>query len=397
MRIGVVVDNEFDQDVRVRGQHAILEETFGSVPVLCYDLGSEELRQSKNIERLKVDRRWRNRWFGLQNRWDKYSQFWGKAIAKFIRDNELDVIHVHDLYMAKAAKMGVNGFACKIILDLHENYPASVLTQTWTKNGLKGFLANASKWSKKEPKFLAMADHIITLSDHFALSLSTKYKISSDRFTTIPNVPNMDSYDLKVEAIPDAGRVTLCYYGGVSERRGVLWLMQKFIENGLQSKFKLKIIGPIDASDKVEFDTLLIAAGASCEYVKWITNRDLGAHLSDVHIGLCPIDKNPQHESGVANKVYQYMMFGRPVLVSNCGPQKELVEKYSCGFSYIARDERSFLECLEVLENTSLEDLISMGENGRNAVKDELNLKKVQADLLAIYQGLATDLAIEFP
>jgi len=291
----------------------------------------------------------------------------------------------------------VNGLACKIILDLHENYPASVLTQTWTKNGLKGFLANASKWSKKEPKFLAMADHIITLSDHFALSLSTKYKISLDRFTTIPNVPNMDSYDLKVEAIPDAGRVTLCYYGGVSERRGVLWLMQKFIENGLQSKFKLKIIGPIDASDKVEFDTLLIAAGASCEYVKWITNRDLGAHLSDVHIGLCPIDKNPQHESGVANKVYQYMMFGRPVLVSNCGPQKELVEKYSCGFSYIARDERSFLECLEVLENTSLEDLISMGENGRNAVKDELNLKKVQADLLAIYQGLATDLAIEFP
>ena len=397
MRIGIVVDNEFDQDVRVRGQHTILEETFGSVPVLCYDLGSEGLSQALNIHRLKVDRKWRNRWFGLQNRWDKYAQFWAKSIAEFVNENKLDVIHVHDLYLAKAANKGVEGIDCKIVLDLHENYPASVVTQAWAQKGLKGFLANAGKWSEKESSYLAMADHIITLSDHFASDLSSKHAIPRERFTAIPNVPNLDAYDLSVDEIPETQKITLCYYGGVAERRGMLWLMRKFLENDLQNKFKLKIIGPVDTANQIEFDSLLASLGSDCQYIKWITNRDLGSHLSDVHIGLCPIDKNLQHESGVANKVYQFMMFGRPVLVSNCGPQKELVEKHNCGFSYIARDERSFLDCLKRIDETSLEVLKLMGENGRKSIHEELNLDKVKTELLGIYKRLAAGCSVEFP
>jgi glycosyltransferase involved in cell wall biosynthesis len=385
MRIGVVVDNEFDHDVRVKAQHLILSQAFGEVPVLCYDFGVKELDGASYIHRFKKSRGWRNRWFGLQNSLDLYARFWGAEIARFVREQDLDVIHVHDLYMAKAAKKGTKGTKCKIVLDLHENYPATVLTQTWATTGLKARLARPRRWKKKERSFLAKADHIVTLSDAFAQQLATEYQLDKAIFTTIPNVPNLESYDLpEVEFAVDKP-LTLCYYGGVAERRGVLWLMDEFMSQNLTGRFKLKIIGPVDGADSARFHELLGRLGDSCEYVPWIENRKLLENISDTHVGLCPIDKNEQHESGVANKVFQYMMCGLPVLVSNCRPQQDVIEEHDCGWVYEARNSDSLLKALAAIEQTSMSDLSGLGENGRTAVNTSLNSSRISATLLSIY------------
>ena len=39
--------------------------------------------------------------------------------------------------------------------------------------------------------------------------------------------------------------------------------------------------------------------------------------------------KNEQHESGVANKIFQYMWAGKPLIVSNCLPQQRMQSRQS--------------------------------------------------------------------
>jgi glycosyltransferase involved in cell wall biosynthesis len=94
---------------------------------------------------------------------------------------------------------------------------------------------------------------------------------------------------------------------------------------------------------------------------------------------------NKQHESGIANKLFQYLYGGKPVVASNCRPQREMIESYQCGIVFTNQDE--FVNALEeLILHPELAN--TLGENGKRHLFAAYAGEAYENKLISIYQNL---------
>ena len=393
--IGVVVDNDFVSDVRVQKEVDILQKNGYLVHVLCFGFDDNQYAKPKDISisRIPIKKSKKNTLFFFFNRMPFYEKLWRREIKKFISNKKPDVLHVHDLYMSKSASEACSDFEHKIpvVLDLHENFPEAFASYNWTKGHLRGFLTRPKLWQKKEADYLSRASKIIVLSESYKKDLLNRYSfLKEELLVAFPNVIDLRKFEtFKVDrSVKRSKKTTLMYFGIVGERRGVfdsILALKKGIENGLN--IKLILIGPVDKMDKNRFDKVIKEGSIreSIEHIPWIQLSDLLTYMNISDILLSPIHKNKQHESGVANKVYQYMFGKKPLIVSDCKPQRELVEKFNCGLSYSSQEE--FVSCITRLyENRELRE--RMGKNGFNKLYEHYDNELFENRLLNVYKDL---------
>jgi glycosyltransferase involved in cell wall biosynthesis len=115
-------------------------------------------------------------------------------------------------------------------------------------------------------------------------------------------------------------------------------------------------------------------------------------YLSD--ICLSPLVKNAQHESGVANKLFQYMFGRNPIIVSDCRPQMELVQSLNCGIAY--SNQQEFVDAIRVLVLDA--DLRQqMGDNGYRGLYDRYDNDQFERKLIGVYEGLMDGMKSNHP
>jgi glycosyltransferase involved in cell wall biosynthesis len=395
MNVGIIVDNELNNDKRVLKEVEILKENGMSIYVLCMGFGKKQYQEIKGISvsRLRIEKKIKNLMFLFINTIPFYEWYWAFKIRKFVSSKKINILHVHDLYMSKSAAMGIHRSGKKIpmILDLHENYPYAVTTYNWTKGFLRSVISWPDKWQKKEKEYLEYADRIVVLSDDFRDELIARHNfLKPGNFCILPNVPDLNPVNpaAKPETIfPFKKKAPiLFYFGVVAERRGIFNALSAFIK--VVSKGYLidfLIIGPVDKKDQKRFNEI-ISSDAMQErviFIPWIDLCELPAYLGISDICIAPFLKNPQHESGVANKIYDYMLGRKPVIGSDCRPQQKLIEKYNCGIVF--HNENELIEAIiKLLENVELRE--KMGENGYKAILEDNHLGLVKENLLLMYK-----------
>jgi glycosyltransferase involved in cell wall biosynthesis len=164
-----------------------------------------------------------------------------------------------------------------------------------------------------------------------------------------------------------------------------LEVFRNLIKDNYQVNFLL--IGPVDKKDKPYFLKLInneLFAG-KVHYIQWINATELFDYLNIIDICIAPFHKNPQHESGVANKIYEYMLGGKPIIASDCIPQQKLIEKHNCGliFKDLAEFKNSIIKLLEDKELRA-----NLGKNGFDAIMKEYNAGIVKEDLISAYKTI---------
>lgn len=86
-------------------------------------------------------------------------------------------------------------------------------------------------------------------------------------------------------------------------------------------------------------------------FTGWIDKTQLEMIGRTAKVGLqAYADKAPQ---GLANKLFEYLSFGLPVLSSLKGENEELIHEHGVGFTYDVNNPQSFLEKLMILYNDS--------------------------------------------
>ena len=133
------------------------------------------------------------------------------------------------------------------------------------------------------------------------------------------------------------------------------------------------LIGPVDKKDRSLFTELINSEVVKdrIHYIPWINSSDFPGYLEISDICLAPFHKNPQHESGIANKIYDYMLGGKPLIASDCRPQQNLIEKYNCGL--IFKNMNEFHDAIiRLLNDEPLRK--QMGENGKKAILEKYNV-----------------------
>jgi glycosyltransferase involved in cell wall biosynthesis len=385
--VGIILINDLSIDVRVLNEINILKEKF-SIHVLC---GAERIQHPDKLADLdltlvqtgSIVDKFR---FISDTTLGLFQSFWKKKIKKFIREIQPDLLHVHDLYMLPPAILSAHGKDLPVIVDLHENYHAAFQTYSWTKKFPHRLFVNYGHWKKVEKEFLPKAEGIIALSEEYKDLLQKQYpKLNSTSFAIYPNVPDMEFFNQQESAEENRDSTLRIFYFGMIGRsrglhiasRGVRLLREKGIDA------ELHIAGKVHKNDRLYFENEVMAEYV--EHIPWIPLNELGQYLAKMDIAISPILKNPQHESGIANKVYQYMYFAKPILVSNCAPQQTLAESEECGLSHKDDSAHDFAKQAEFLANHP-EEREKMGKNGRRAVLEKFNTEHMGERIVALYE-----------
>jgi len=397
LNVGIVVDNEFNTDPRVLRLIKVLRESGYKINVLCYGYRGMKYKSIDGIavRRIIIPRLIKNFLFLSINSVPLFNWLWSKEIERFIDLYQVDVLHVNDLYMSRPSHTAIyrTKKGVKLILDLHENFPAAIMTYNWTRGKIRKLLSQPQKWEKKELEYLSYADYIVVLSEWFKDTLRTKYnQLEDEKLVVFPNYLDLDEIRIFEKAggeidFKKFGTVFI-YFGVVAERRGVFETVRAFrniVNKGLNCQ--LLIIGPIDKADRLQFIRLIEmdSVKGKITYIPWIDVSFLPAYLEVSDIGLAPFHKNPQHDSGVSNKIFQYLYGELAVIASDCQAQKQLIEKYDCGL--IFRNEKELEEAMDKLVMDP-ECRQRMGLNGKKAILDELNLESSKVGIQSLYSAL---------
>ncbi len=394
MRIGVVVDNEFNHDVRVRNECKILAGAGHEVTVLCFNFGQYktfEKVDNINVYRINIKQKIRNILFAFNNSIELYNLFWSVNIKNFIQKHTIQALHVHDLYMAKAAHYATKNTTINFTLDLHENYPAAVKGYQWMYQFPFTYLIRPKKWERLEKKYLEYPKKIVVLSESFRDDLLLKHPLLREKaFVVYPNVPDLDefkNYPIDQTIYPKNDDFILFYFGVISQRRGIFTVIEalKKIIKAVPS-IKLLLIGPADKAEKEKFLKTINnpKLKKNITWYPWKDIRFLSSYIHSSDVCLSPIVKNDQHESGVANKVFQYMLFERPLIVSDCKPQAKIVTEEQCGLVFKSEDADDLAQKVITLYQNK-EMRIKMGENGKKAVEATYNTKNFGKNLVNLY------------
>ena len=400
MKIGIIVDNELNSDIRVLREIGILKDQEFEIFVLCFGFFKtyKDPVNQIQITRINIPKKLKDIIFFLLNSIPVYEWLWASWIKKLIIHNQLEILHVHDLYMARAAYKGIKKTKLKIpmILDLHENYPFTITTYNWTKGFFRRLISSPDEWKKKEREYLGYSDCIIVLSNNFRDELLKQYpELEKETFIVLPNVPDLSKPEYYTKSVMSnpfrQGFPIIFYYGVIAERRGIfdaLGVFTNLVKEGYPVNFLL--IGPVDKKDHPLFTRFIgsnLIAGR-IHYIPWIDAKEFPDYLRICDICLAPFHKNPQHESGVANKIYDYMLGGKPIIASDCKPQQNLIEKNNCGL--IFHNIPEFHDAIiKLLKDKSLRE--EMGENGKNAILREYNTEIIKENLILLYNKLSLD------
>jgi glycosyltransferase involved in cell wall biosynthesis len=294
--------------------------------------------------------------------------------------------------MSKSAHMATKNLKVPFTLDLHENYPAAIMSYKYSTKFPNRLIVRPKHWKKLEKSYLSYPKNIVVLSDTFKNYLLKKYDfLNENQFTIYPNVPDLkqfSEYNIYENIIEKEKNIILFYFGGIGKRRGIvtcLEAMKKLSKTNPQ--IKLLLIGPIDKHEQEFFQDYFGKEEIKNNiiYYPWKDIKYLPSYIKASDICLSPIVKNSQHESGVANKIFQYMLFEKPLIVSDCKPQEKIINDENCGVVFRSEDVDDLVEKTEYLI-ANRELCREMGKNGKKAVLEKYNLENFGKELAKIYE-----------
>jgi glycosyltransferase involved in cell wall biosynthesis len=392
----MILDNEYLTDTRVSNEARHLVQHGHEVYVLCINFDSRphfETVEGVNIVRFNMKRSRKNKLAGIVNTFPLYDRIWTKEIKKLIAGYRVEALHAHDLYMAKATHDANMGFNLPVTLDLHENYPAAVKGYTWANSFPRKLLVKPDDWKKKEHRYLSYADHIVVLSEAFRQTLCGEYPdLAVKKFAVYPNVPDVDwflSLPADRSILDHKTGFVLFYFGVIGIRRGMVTCfeaLKQLIPN--IPEIRLMLMGPVDKADQTLFNHSLNDPVIKDHviYHRWKDVKELPSYVLASDVCLAPYINSPQHDSGIANKVFQYMLFERPVLLCNSMPHQMLVNETHCGYVFKDTDASDFANVvLKMYHDPGM--CREMGRNGKKAVLGKYNLETAGKELDGLYQN----------
>lgn len=290
---------------------------------------------------------------------------------------QADVYHFHDpelMFVGWLLKKKNN----VVIYDIHEDYVTSILQKEYLNKPMRKWMARIYKFFEK------------FFTRKMELCLAEKYyKDIYNRGTCILNYPTINetflTHDRKDKPLTDK----LLYTGNVTDDRGAL--IHAKIPH-IHEDMSVHFIGkcPRELAEKM-YD---VAKGRKDQLHiegidRFIEKEAIEAkYLSENWLaGIALFPPTDHYMKKELTKFFEYMNAGLPILCSNFPIWKEFVETYQCGLAVDPYNEKEVKQAIDYLRNHQ-EEAKQMGENGRQAVIEQLNWLKEEEKLIKWYETL---------
>ncbi len=395
MRIGMILDNEFTGDLRVENEVTTLQNAGYQVFVLCINYGSKKNFEEFNgasIIRIPLSLFVKNKLRGLNNTiFNLYPIFWSFQIKNFILKNKINALHVHDLWMLDSAFRGNKNFNLPIVSDLHENFVHALSSYKYANTFPGNILISKERWKQSEVEWTNRANHIITVIEE-AVERYKSLGIAEDKISVVANYVNLESFLASPidETIVNKFKenFTLTYVGGFDTHRGLestIKAIPKIAEK--INNFKLILVG-----GGINFESLKHLAKKTGveEYISfegWQPHEKLSSYIKASNLCLIPHLKSVHTDNTIPHKLFQYMIFEKPVVASNCNPIKRILDETKAGVVYESGNENDLAKkVIELYQNPK--EQLTMGANGKEAVLKKYNWNETSKKLVSLYSNI---------
>ena len=394
MKIGMILDAPFPPDPRVENEAVSLVENGHEVFLFCLKYADE--KASDIINGIQVKRYSSNTFeyklSALAYTIPLYSVIMQKKIAKFIRETNIEALHIHDMRIAGAVyKVNVN-FNLPVVLDLHDNIPEVMKLYPHLQKFPGKHLISPKKWKQKEEEFIKKANKVIAVSPEFIETLALRLPLEKDKLVLVPNTIRKTFFeDYKVnETIIKKykSNFVILYLGDTHLRRGIQTAIAALVKlKDTIPEIKLVIVGKNTTDIILRKQVSNLQLEQFVDFEGWQNVSLFQSYILASEICISPLHRNLQHDVAYANKIFQYMSFAKPLLVSDAIAQRKLVEKVACGLVHKERDSKDFSnKVLALYKNKPLR--IALGESGKKFVQNEFSWEETSKKLINLYNNM---------
>ncbi|HMP28264.1 MAG TPA: glycosyltransferase [Saprospiraceae bacterium] len=362
MTIGVIWDAEYPKEVRIQSETETLQKDNVDFIIFCLAFDKKRVGQIEydSLNGIAIHRYFvpyflkKIQFLAYTNK--LYHYILKKYIKHFIEKNQLEILHVHNMYALRAILMVAPQI--KYIFDIHENLPECFKMYSHTSSLIGKMLVSTSKWKKYEKKYIEASLKTVVVTEEAALYYQQNYQIDKSKFIVCPNfVRNglvLDKSHNKYFEVNQkfSDKFNILYIGDTGKRRGIYLVLEAIqVLKDKIPNINFIIIGKSkeDNNYKKLIDRYNINEFISFE--GWQPEEYFPYYINISHIGLSPLIRNIHHDTTYANKLFQYMAFGLPMIVSDCDAQKNLVINNNIGLVHKAYSVNEFIDAVELLFN----------------------------------------------
>jgi glycosyltransferase involved in cell wall biosynthesis len=308
----------------------------------------------------------------------RYNNFKKKA-KKFADKLQPDVVHCHDYNTLFLGVYCKKKFGSKIVYDDHEYFQDLTYLHRYPKI-LRKYIAWYERKTIKQ-----WVDEMIVVSDGIAMAY---HKLTGKKPVVIRNIPDFkldishkkstgDPFHLK-EA-KEKGEELLLYLGtNFSRGRGLVFISKMLIT--LPENYKLVVFGCKDDREVTHLNQLFaeLQLKNRVRIFKFISLEELSQMGSHFSYGLSIIEPIYfSYKHSLPNKLFEYVMMGIPVIVSDIPEQAKLVQHYDIGL-IASLDQPEQLSVKILNEKTDKTKAIKKAQT-------ELNWQEEKKKLISLY------------
>ena len=277
-------------------------------------------------------------------------------IKKFINNNNIKYLHIHDLQIASSV-FKANLKSLPVTLDLHENRPEIMKFYKHVNSFFGKLFISPSKWKVAEEKYCKMANSIVVVTDLAKKELISRTNINKEKIVVFSNTVSKSFYiDYKLDnAIIKrySDSFVLLYLGNTSKRRGLKTVLNSIPEL-IKSipNFKFVIVGCSSYDNELKRIVENYKISKYVDFEGWKSEDLFPSYIKAAKLGVSPLHKNIHHDTTYANKIFQYMSLGCPILCSDVKAQVLLLDTYKVGLVFEAENSSDLIKKLNTFKLT---------------------------------------------
>lgn len=226
-------------------------------------------------------------------------------------------------------------------------------------------------------------------------ALASMYNLKNVYY--LRNVPNkknkLDPINLRKKFNLPLSTVIIMYHGSIGYGRGIEQTIKSI--NDLKSTIHITFIiigwGKRDYLKKIKH----LIASCNSENSKIIINDGVDSDsiwnwIADADIGMANIENSSlSYYLAAPTKLYEYMMAGVPVILSDFPENRLVMKDADCGLLVNPADIEHTKQCiLKLVQSPELRK--KMGENGRRSALSDYNWEKEQNILIKVIRDVAS-------
>jgi glycosyltransferase involved in cell wall biosynthesis len=390
MKILMVLENSFPPDERVENEIDILLKNGFQITLVCTKrTGKIEIEEKNGLTILRIPlSKFIYKSGALALELPFYFYFWNKHLKDILKGIRFDAIHLHDLPLVKVCASLAVKYNLPLVCDYHENRPEIMKMYHHVQSFPGKWLISVIRWLKYQVKESLKADRLILVTDEAKEYYINNYGLDPQKIVVLPNYISLDRFR---KLIPehnvkpsDHNNFTLAYFGDTGLRRGTLTILEA--ADKLRDKnIHFLIIGTSSEQQFLEKEARALNLN-NVTFAGWVPPAEAMKLIDEADAGICPFLRNIHHDTTYANKMFQYMAMGKPVIVSDCTAQANFVTRENCGLVFEAGNVDEL--CGSILKLTDRKEYDLFSRNASACVTEKYNWENYGSRLIELYSSL---------